>query len=106
MDTYSASLSAKEEGSRAILELLDASGYRPDLRNLLPFLLKGMTTAGGTKNAHLLLKWGSGESCRISVLSDSQVLVSDSTGAGSRLYHSVDKGLIDRLSALIREYKQ
>ena len=91
----------------AVLSVLSSASYRQDLRNLLP---GGLTSVSSDKDydsrsVNLMFAWGpfEDECCSLS-FSGSQIVVAGPNSRGFQVYHPIDPGFLDRLTAEVQTY--
>lgn len=91
----------------AVLSVLSSASYRQDLRNLLP---GGLTSVSSDKDydsrsVNLMFAWGRFEDeCCSLTFSGSQVVVAGPNNRGFQVYHPIDPGFLDRLTAEVQTY--
>lgn len=98
-------LPPESEHFRAILELLDSTGYRPDFRNLLPW----RSSTGGMiddRTVRVVFAWGTdpARTCEMSLNRGDKVVVQWWSGDGTdrvgrpQFYHPTDRSVKDALA--------
>ena len=102
MESYTLPTStAGDEAFRDILSLLCQSGYREDLRNLLPWAVDsaGRGSAYAGRSVTLILIWGTSadETCSL-VMTGGQIVVGLPNHDGFLIYHLLDTTLLDQLT--------
>ena len=103
MESYTIPTSTAEDDEECqdILSLLCRSGYREDLRNLLPWAVDsaGSDNAYDGRSVTLILVWGASadETCSL-VLTGRQIVVSRPHHDGFLIYRPLDTALLDQLT--------
>ena len=91
-----------------ILEMLNASAYRQDYRNLLPRGVDSVDSGGSNdkKSVSLYFDWGTegDQSVNIHFLSSRVVSVSSSEADGLRIYHPTNRELLYDLAEYVQTH--
>ena len=102
------SLTEEDENFDAIMQILGASKYRQDFRNLLPWELTSVGSDGthDGKSVNILLVWGNAENenCYLTFHSDSVVVVSVGNDGGLLIYHPTNDKVLDKLVDYIQTH--
>lgn len=101
------SVTAETAAFQAIMEILNDTGYRPDVRNLLPWRTTSVRGTGGTgSTVTLMLVWGetAEECCSMTVLDHKTISVSSGMRAGLLVFHPSNRDTLDALIDCVRLY--
>ncbi len=92
------------EALTELMVLLEGEGYRPDLRNLLPWKVQELSANGHVRSAAIQLFWDAAppKACHITMLEPRQLGLSESGGFG--IYHPLDRQLLDKLLEFAETY--
>ena len=108
MDTYSIqSENLTDADIEALMEILNSTKYRPDLRNLLPWDITSVDSGGTNdgKSANLALVWGKSEAEHCYMMFHSGSVVAVDVGSGGYLiYHPTERAVLDKLVDYIQEH--
>ena len=108
MDTYSIqSENLTDADIEALMEILNSTKYRPDLRNLLPWDITSVDSGGTNdgKSANLALVWGKSEAEHCYMMFHSGSVVAIDVGSGGYLiYHPTERAVLDKLVDYIQEH--
>ena len=98
---------ARSAEYEAVLSVLQASFYRQDPRNLLPGERTSVGNGKGydSRSVLLIFVWGpAAEDCCSLTFSGTQMVVSRPNSRGFQVYHPIDPGFLDRLTAEVQTY--
>ena len=95
--TWTLTADSPEDGE-AVRELLDSTRYRPDLRNLWLLQSDTRSYSHGDTTLYAVLTGEDGEDRDFGFYKPSLV------ETGGKIYHPVDRRLLDRLAAYVMEY--
>ena len=108
MDTYSIqSENLTDADIEALMEILNSTKYRPDLRNLLPWDITSVDSGGTNdgKSANLALVWGKSEAEHCYMMFHSGSVVAVDVGSGGYLiYHPTERAVLGKLVDYIQEH--
>ena len=108
MDTYSIKAEQMRDADiKALMEILNSTKYRPDLRNLLPWNITSVDDGGTNdgKSANLALVWGKSEDEHCYMMFHSGSVVAVDVGSGGYLiYHPTDRAVLSELVDYIQEH--
>ena len=91
----------------AVLSVLQEGSYRQDPRNLLPGERTSVGSGKGydSRSVLLIFVWGpAAEDCCSLAFSGTQMVVSRPNSRGFQVYHPIDPGFLDRLTAEVQTY--
>ena len=88
-----------------VLEILEASGYRPDFRNLLPWGTDGVSSDRNHDGRTVRVFLGyEGDYADFLFFSSSQVVVTTAEKPGYRIYHPTNRETMDKLITYLQTY--
>lgn len=108
-DIYRLEIPQSETASLGdVLEMLDASAYRQDYRNLLPWGVDFVDSGGSNdkKSVSLFFDWGTEGDQRVNInfLGSSVVSASSSEASGFRIYHPTNREVLYDLAEYVQTH--
>ncbi len=89
-----------------LLSILDGKGFRPDIRNLLPWKAGDLSASGQAYTMSINLIWGRKPGHAIHITTLEPETFGISTGRGFDVYHPADRNTREKLYQFVRTYGQ